>query len=88
MAWILAGAALVALIATAALVYDTLRVRYERDVGRMVFNDNTELLSDLRRRAGLETDSLSGLIEGASCTLRDGNQWQEYHRKDANCLQT
>jgi hypothetical protein len=61
-AWILAGATLVALIASAALAHDTLRVRYERDVSRMVFNDNTELLSDLRRRAGLETDSLSGLL--------------------------
>jgi hypothetical protein len=61
-AWILAGATLIGLIGSAAVVYDTLRVRYERDVGRMVFNDNTELLSALRRRAGLETDSLSGLL--------------------------
>jgi hypothetical protein len=61
-AWILGGATVVALIASAALLYDTLRVRYERDVSRMVFNDNTELLSDLRRRAGLVTDSLSGLV--------------------------
>ena len=37
----------------------TLEARYERDVSRMVFNDNVQLLDDLRRQAGLETDSLS-----------------------------
>jgi hypothetical protein len=55
--------ALVALaIASAWLAADALEVRYERDVSRMVFNDNTELLDDLRRRSGLETDSLARLL--------------------------
>ncbi|MEX2153185.1 MAG: L,D-transpeptidase [Gemmatimonadaceae bacterium] len=44
------------------LFANTLEVRYERDVSRMVFNDNTELLDDLRRRAGLESDSLARLL--------------------------
>ena len=52
----------VAVIASAVLLSDTLGVRYERDVNRMVFNDNTELLSDLRRRAGWENDSLAGVL--------------------------
>ena len=47
---------------TALLARSALAVRYERDVSRMVFNDNTELLDDLRRRAGLASDSLSRLI--------------------------
>ena len=40
----------------------TLEARYERDVSRMVFNDNVQLLDDLRRQAGLETDSLSRVL--------------------------
>lgn len=47
---------------SAALLANTLEVRYERDVSRMVFNDNVELLDDLRRRAGLESDSLNRLL--------------------------
>lgn len=47
---------------SAVLVADALEIRYERDVSRMVFNDNVELLEDLRRRAGLESDSLSRVL--------------------------
>ena len=48
--------------ALGVLAADTLRVRYERDVSRMVFNDNVQLLGELRRLAGLESDSLSRLL--------------------------
>ncbi|HEX7939950.1 MAG TPA: L,D-transpeptidase [Gemmatimonadaceae bacterium] len=58
-----AAAALLCAIASAALVANTLEVRYERDVSRMVFNDNVELLDELHRRAGIETDSLRRLID-------------------------
>jgi hypothetical protein len=44
------------------LLADALETRYERDVSRMVFNDNTVLLDQLRRRAGLESDSLARLL--------------------------
>ena len=44
------------------LVVDTLRMRYERDVSRMVFNDNLQLLTELRQKVGLESDSLSRLL--------------------------
>lgn len=47
---------------TGWLLADTLAVRYERDVMRMVFNDNLALLDELRLRAGLETDSLARLL--------------------------
>ena len=56
------GALAVVAIASAWLAADALEVRYERDVSRMVFNDNTQLLDDLRRRSGLETDSLTRLL--------------------------
>src|SRR5688572_26374807 len=39
-----------------------LPIWYERDVSRMVFNDNIEVLDDLKRRAGLESDSLAKLL--------------------------
>jgi lipoprotein-anchoring transpeptidase ErfK/SrfK len=38
-------------------------VRYERDVSRMVFNDNVGLLERLRRQAGLEADSLQRALD-------------------------
>jgi L,D-transpeptidase-like protein len=49
----------VVFIVSALLFASTLVVRYERDVSRMVVNDNVELLADLRRRVGLESGSLS-----------------------------
>ena len=59
-----AGAlALASAIGSAALVITTLELRYERDVSRMVFNDNIELLDELHRRAGIETDSIRRLID-------------------------
>jgi hypothetical protein len=44
------------------LITSTARVRYERDVTRMVFNDNVDLLSDVRRVVGVSSDSLSALL--------------------------
>lgn len=58
---VLTGIALVAPLSV-LLLRDTLAARYERDVGRMVFNDNTQLLTDLRRQVGLERDSLRRVL--------------------------
>jgi lipoprotein-anchoring transpeptidase ErfK/SrfK len=52
--------------ATSLVVASTIEVRYARDVNRMVFNDNTGLLDDLRRRAGLQRDSLQHLLTNPS----------------------
>jgi len=49
-------------ILNVVVVVSTLRVRYERDVSRMVFNDNLELLSELRRQTGVASDSLTHLL--------------------------
>lgn len=40
--------------------------RYERDVARMVFNDNLQLLDDARRSAGRAADSLQGALTASS----------------------
>lgn len=56
------GAVLALGVAATMLFADTLKIRYERDVSRMVFNDNAEYLSQLRRQAGLETDSMARVL--------------------------
>jgi hypothetical protein len=60
--WGLIGAVILLAAASTTFFASTLEVRYERDVNRMVFNDNTELLDDLRRRAGLVGDSLAQVL--------------------------
>ncbi len=58
---------IVALIAGSSLLLaNTARVRYERDVTRMVFNDNIDLLQNVRRIVGYSNDSLSTLLSSAS----------------------
>ncbi len=54
----------VAAVATTLLATAMLRARFERDISRIVFNDNLELLGQLRRHAGAERDSLLALLEG------------------------
>ena len=49
-------------IGSVVLLTSTLSVRYERDVARMVFNDNLELLRGVHVRLGEESDSLGGLL--------------------------
>lgn len=46
-------------VASAMLLVDTLLTRYQRDVSRIVFNDNVQLLLRVRRDVGAETDSLA-----------------------------
>lgn len=58
-AWGLLGAILLLMLASTALFARTALVRHERDVSRMVFNDNLQLLDDVRRSTGALGDSLS-----------------------------
>ncbi len=48
---------------SAKLLTDTAELRFERDVNRMVFNDNLGVLDEIRARSGLETDSMRKLLE-------------------------
>lgn len=47
---------------TAWLANETINARYRRDIARIVFNDNLELLEQVRRHAGAEHDSLEALL--------------------------
>ncbi len=60
--WLLLLAAVAAAHA-AWLVRLTLRDRFERDVARMVFNDNSEALEQAALQAGLTTDSLRAALD-------------------------
>lgn len=55
--WLLALVTVTAVHST-WLGYGTLRTRFERDVARLVFNDNSEALEQATLQAGLGTDSL------------------------------
>lgn len=60
-AWGLVGLLAVAGGSTSALAGSTAQVRYERDISRIVFNQNWELLDDVRRRAGAIDDSVMAI---------------------------
>jgi len=62
-AWALVGALALAAGGSALLLADTAELRYERDVARMVFNDNVELLESVRREVGVQEDTLAMLRE-------------------------
>ena len=67
-AWWLLAAVFVLMALTTRLLAMAADARWERDVARMVFNDNLELLRQLRAEAGQATDSLQRLLAEAPGT--------------------
>ncbi|HWJ24797.1 MAG TPA: L,D-transpeptidase [Gemmatimonadaceae bacterium] len=61
MAWGLIAAVIALLGVSTALFAKTADVRYQRDVTRMVFNDNLQLLEDVKRSVGAAQDTLEQL---------------------------
>ena len=57
--------------ATATLLANTAELRYQRDVNRMVFNDNLGVLEEVKARLGITTDSLNRLVGENSGTPVD-----------------
>jgi lipoprotein-anchoring transpeptidase ErfK/SrfK len=51
-----------ATVASAMLLTKTAELRYQRDVNRMVFNDNLDVLQEVKAKLGLTTDSLNRLV--------------------------
>ena len=62
-AWGLIGAVLLLMVASTALFARTALKRHERDVSRMVFNDNLQLLEDVKKSSGVLEDSVSKASE-------------------------
>ncbi len=58
--------AMVAVLGSMALSINTLEARFERDVSRVVFDDNVVLLEELRVRAGLESDTLARVLASSA----------------------
>ena len=61
-AWLLLGAAILVAVASVLLFSSTVSARYERDVSRMVFNDNLDVLDDVKQRIGASTDTLKQIL--------------------------
>jgi hypothetical protein len=66
LAWGLLGAVLLLMAGSTMLFARTALVRHERDVSRMVFNDNLELLDQVRRSSGALDDSLATVQSSSS----------------------
>ena len=61
-AWSLIGAVIFVAVASVLLFSSTVNARYERDVSRMVFNDNLDVLDGIKRRIGASTDTLKQIL--------------------------
>lgn len=62
-AWALLIGIALAVLLSVKLLTDTAELRFQRDVNRMVFNDNLGLLDEIRASSGTETDSMRKLLE-------------------------
>jgi hypothetical protein len=69
LAWGLLGAVLLCMVGSSALFARTALVRHERDVSRMVFNDNIQLLDEVRRSSGALDDSLAEAVSGVDAAM-------------------
>jgi hypothetical protein len=65
----LIGAVLLLMAASASLFARTALVRHERDVSRMVFNDNLQLLDEVRKSSGALDDSLARVSAGRESAM-------------------
>ena len=65
-AWGLILAVFAIFALSTVLLADTAKVRFKRDITRMVFNDNLDLLEDVKRRVGESSDSLEATLAGSA----------------------
>jgi len=64
-AWGLIGGVILVFAASTFLLASTADVRYQRDITRMVFNDNIDLLENIKRSVGAAGDSLEAALTAA-----------------------
>src|SRR6266550_772091 len=67
--WITLLGFLGATAASAMLVTKTADLRYQRDVNRMVFNDNLGVLQEVKAKLGMTTDSLNRLVSNSPAAV-------------------
>lgn len=63
---LLAGVVLLTALGSGGLLYSTLQVRFRRDINRIVFNRNWDLLDQVRREAGVRNDSLERALAASA----------------------
>jgi hypothetical protein len=61
--WMLVGGFVVAAVLSVMLLTKTAELRYQRDVNRMVYNDNLGVLDEVKASLGMTGDSLRKLME-------------------------
>jgi lipoprotein-anchoring transpeptidase ErfK/SrfK len=61
-AWTLVAITVAVLAGSAWLAYSTVQIRFRRDVNRIVFNRNWDLLEHLKRQSGIVNDSLQQVL--------------------------
>ena len=61
-AWGLVATVVVIAAASILLFSSTVSARYERDVSRMVFNDNLDVLDEVKQKIGASTDTLKQIL--------------------------
>ena len=71
MVWGLIGGFVVAAVLSVMLLTGTVELRYQRDVSRMVFNDNLGVLQEVQARVGATTDSLKQLLSSTPAVAAD-----------------
>jgi hypothetical protein len=60
--WMLITGFIIAAILSVMLLTKTAELRYQRDVNRMVYNDNLSVLNEVKTKLGLTGDSLTSLM--------------------------
>lgn len=73
-AWLVIALLVFVAAASTMLLAETVEVRYARDVSRMVFNDNLELLESVQREVGVQNDSLQQLRDAVAAPATPGNR--------------
>src|SRR5438105_12266409 len=60
--WMLITGFVIAAILSVMLLTKTAELRYQRDVNRMVYNDNLGVLNEVKAKLGMSGDSLQALL--------------------------
>jgi hypothetical protein len=60
--WLLITGFIIAAILSVSLLTKTAELRYQRDVNRMVYNDNLGVLNEVKSKLGMTGDSLKALL--------------------------
>ena len=69
--WMLISGFIIAAILSVMLLTKTAELRYQRDVNRMVYNDNLGVLNEVKAKLGMTGDSLKSLMNQTAAEATD-----------------